>query len=125
MDVADGIRTLFARVNAMCPNYQRPVSGRPLHSRQPCHGCALRHIDTTELLTSGACQPGERLAIEAEALPVGHWSRTLTAVELERRFVPVEHGPLEAGQPFTHAAPGEVDEQRLADAPPPRVGLDE
>jgi hypothetical protein len=69
---------------------------------------------------AGYC--AERGTVDTEHGPLLHGHRAETAVEANRRFVPVEHPPLQPGVAATHALRSERTQQLPAQPPPPVLG---
>src|SRR5438270_1454039 len=72
-------------------------------------------------LSSIACPPFQRLAGEAECLPLRKHPRSEAAVELEGGCVPVQYLPVHPAAFLAHRDPGQFDEQGPADSSAPQA----
>src|ERR1700733_2517839 len=70
-------------------------------------------------------QPMEGFAAQADVAPGVQEFGTHGAIEVDRRGVPVEHFPLQAGTALLNGDGGDAFEQCFADAQPAELGLDE
>src|SRR5262249_48775246 len=70
-------------------------------------------------------QPRERVAVQAIHGPFVHRERTEGLVEPDRRFVPVEHGPLQAATAALHGELRQRGQEGLAVPVAAKLGQDE
>src|SRR5690349_19663437 len=81
----------------------------------------LSRVELCWSAASAGGEPFQRAVADATDPPLRHHCRTEALVEIDRRLVPVEHGPLEARAVALDCERSDPLQQRLADAASPHV----